>query len=131
MRTKWQRFLCVLAAVFFIIAGFLHFVHPAPYLKIMPPYIPWHRTMVLVSGAAEMLGGTALLIPRWRRAAAWFLVAVLIAIFPANIYAATDHIQFTMRKLPDWVAWARLPLQAVFIWWVLWCTDERRTRRVV
>lgn len=122
--TKTRRFFCYAAALFYLFAGFLHFVHPAPYLKIMPPYLPWHLPLVYISGAAEMAGGAGLLIPRFRRAAAWGLVALLIAVFPANLYMATDHIQMTVRPLPDWVAWARLPLQGVLIWWVLWCTAE-------
>jgi uncharacterized membrane protein len=120
--SKTRRFFCYLAAVFYIGAGFLHFVHPAPFLKIMPPYLPWHLPLVYVSGAAEMLGGIGLLIPRFRRAAAWGLVALLVAVFPANIYQATNHIQMTVRPAPEWVAWARLPVQGLLIWWVLWCT---------
>ena len=99
-------------------AGFLHFVRPAPYLKIMPPYLPWHRALVYLSGAAEIAGGLGLLIPGLRKPAAWGLVALLIAVFPANVYMATDHIQMTVRPMPAWVAWARLPLQGLLIWWI-------------
>lgn len=127
MPSKTQRFFCVLAAVFYTGAGFLHFVHPAPYLKIMPPYIPWHMAMVYISGAAEIAGGLGLLIPPLRRAAAWGLVALLIAVFPANLYMATDHIQMAVRPAPDWVAWARLPLQGLLIAWVLWCTARKKS----
>jgi uncharacterized membrane protein len=129
--SKAQRFFCAVTAVFYLGAGFLHFVHPAPYLKIMPPWIPWHPAMVFLSGVAEMAGGLGLMIPRLRRAAAWWLVAVLIAVFPANVYMATAHIQMTVRPMPDWIAWARLPVQAVLIWWVLWCTRSARTSAVV
>jgi uncharacterized membrane protein len=119
-----QRFFCHLAALFYIGAGFLHFVHTAPYIRIVPTYIPSHAAMVALSGAAEIAGGIGLLIPRLRRAAAWGLVALLIAVFPANVYMATDHIQMTVRPAPEWVAWARLPLQGLLIWWVLWCTGR-------
>lgn len=108
-----------LAAVFFIIAGSMHLLMPAPYLKIMPPWIPWHLALVYISGAAEIAGGMGLLIPNLRRAAAWGLVALLVAVFPANIYMATEHIPQTS---PAWILWARLPLQPLMIWWVLWCT---------
>ncbi len=108
-----------LTALFFLGAGFLHLVHPAPYLKIMPPWIPWHGAMVLISGLAEMAGGLGLLIPRLRRPAAWGLAALLGAVFPANIYMAMAHIQITRTPLPDWVLLARLALQPVLIWWVL------------
>ena len=124
MLSQTRRFFCFLAALFYIFAGFLHFVHPAPYLKIVPPYLPWHRALVYVSGAAEVSGGIGLLIPRLRRAAAWGLVALLIAVFPANVYMATDHIQITLRPMPEWVDWARLPLQGLLIWWVLWCSAK-------
>ena len=108
-----------IAAVFFIIAGAMHFLVPAPYLKIMPPWIPWHLAMVDISGAAEIAGGLGLLIPNLRRAAAWGLVALLIAVFPANIYMAMAHIP---RSSPAWILWARLALQPLMIYWVLWST---------
>ncbi len=75
--------------------------------------------MVDISGAAEMAGGIGLLIPVLRRAAAWGLVALLIAVFPANIYMAMDNIQFTARPLSPALLWGRLLLQPLFIWWVL------------
>ena len=83
----------VVAAVFYIAAGSLHFIKPAPYLRIMPPYIPWHPAMVRVSGAFEILGGLGLLLPATRRAAAWMLVALLIAVFPANLYMALHPVE--------------------------------------
>jgi uncharacterized membrane protein len=114
-----------LAALFFVFAGFLHFVRPAPYLKIMPPWIPWHRAMVDLSGAAEIAGGLGLLIPKLRRPAAWGLVALLIAVFPANIYMATGNIQFTAHPLSPALLWSRLLLQPLLIAWVLYNRGER------
>jgi uncharacterized membrane protein len=111
-----------LAAALYILAGTFHFLSPAPYLKIMPPWIPWQPQMIFLSGMAEIAGGVGLLIPKLRRPAAWGLVALLIAVFPANLYMATNHIQMGAKPLPDWAAWARLPIQALLIWWVLWCT---------
>jgi uncharacterized membrane protein len=108
-----------ITAVFFMIAGLMHFLIPAPYLKIMPPWIPWHIAMVDISGAAEIAGGIGLLIANCRRAAAWGLVGLLISVFPANIYMATDHIPPTS---PVWTLWARLLLQPLMIYWVLWCS---------
>lgn len=116
MLSATQKAFLIVAAIFYMLAGTLHFLQPDFYLRIMPPYIPWHRAMVDISGIAEFAGGLGLLIPSLRRAAAWGLVALLIAVFPANIYAATSPSQFS------WLAWARLPIQPVLIWWVLACT---------
>jgi uncharacterized membrane protein len=108
-----------LTGAFFVGAGALHFLHPASYMKIMPPYIPAPLAMVYISGAAEIAGGIGLSIPRAQRVAAWGLVALLAAVFPANLYMATHGIQVTAQPLPAVVLWARLPLQALLIWWVL------------
>jgi uncharacterized membrane protein len=83
MLTKPQKVFLAIAAIFYTFAGVLHFVRTSMYVKIMPPYVPWHLAMVYVSGAAEILGGVALLIPPVRRSAALGLVALLIAVFPA------------------------------------------------
>ncbi len=90
--SKAQRVNIALAAVGFVIAGSLHFIRPEPYIRITPPYLPWHSQLVALSGFFEILGGLGLLMPRVRRAAAWFLVALLVAVFPANIYMATNPL---------------------------------------
>jgi uncharacterized membrane protein len=126
MRSKAQRVLLVLASAFYVFAGVFHFVETGSYLKIMPPWIPWvpwHLAMVYISGAAEIAGGIGLLIPGLRRAAAWGLVALLVAVFPANVYMAVNNVQITANPIPAVLLWARLPLQAVLIWWVLWVTQ--------
>jgi len=111
-----------LAAIFYIVAGILHFLHPSGYVRIVPPFIPHPEAMVWLSGIAEIAGGVGLLIRPLRRAAAWGLVALLVAVFPANIYMAWDHVQVTAHPLSGFILWARLPLQFVLIWWVLWST---------
>jgi uncharacterized membrane protein len=110
--------------VLYIVAGVLHFIATATYVSIMPPYLPAHRALVLISGGAEIAGGLGVLMPwpRVRQAAAWGLVALLIAVFPANLNMVTDHAKFA--GVPLWAAWLRLPLQAPLIWWA-W----RYTRR--
>jgi uncharacterized membrane protein len=118
-----QRVLLVVASVLYVFAGVFHFVETGSYLKIMPPWIPWHLAMVYISGAAEIAGGIGLLIPGLRRAAAWGLVALLIAVFPANIYMAVNNVQITTNPIPAVLLWARLLLQAVLIWWVLWASQ--------
>ncbi len=119
MLTTTQRVFLWIAAIFYIFAGVMHFAAPAFYLRIMPPYIPWHAAMVQISGVAEIAGGIGLLVPSVRRLAAWGLVALLIAVFPANIYAATSATAFSPAL------WLRLPLQPILIWWVLACTRTR------
>ncbi len=125
MLTKTQKVFLVLAAISYVGAGINHFVHPDFYLKIMPPYIPWHLAMVQISGVAEVIGGLGLLIPKMRRASAWGLVALLIAVFPANIYAATNFKPMPEHPWAYYAVWIRLPLQLVLIAWVLWCTREK------
>jgi len=120
-----QRIGLAIAAIFFIAAGSLHFIKPAPYLRIMPPYIPWHVFMVQASGVLEILGGLGLLAAKTRRAAAWGLAALLIAIFPANIYMATNPLEAGAASIAPVIRWGRLPLQPLLIWWVLWCTRPR------
>jgi len=111
------------ASALYVAAGSLHFLKTGTYLKIMPPQIPWPVAMIYMSGAAEIAGGIGLLIPAVRRAAAWGLVALLVAVFPANIYMAMADVQVTMTPIPKALLWARLPLQGLLIWWVLWCTE--------
>lgn len=123
MPATFRPVFIVLASLLYIAAGTLHFFRHELYLKIMPPYIPWPAAMVAISGVAEILGGFGLLVPSARRFAAWGLVALLVAVMPANIYMAQNAIQVTTVPLPQWLLWARLPAQGVLIWWLLWCTS--------
>ncbi len=103
-------------AVFFVAAGANHFLSPAFYLAMMPDYLPAHALLVEISGVAEILGGVGLLVPRTRKLAGWGLLALLVAVFPANIQAALHGIPGHDTR--PWLLWARLPLQAVLMWWV-------------
>jgi uncharacterized membrane protein len=96
-------------------AGLLHFLRPATYLAIMPPQLPQPLLLVYLSGFFELLGGLGLLWPPTRHLAGWGLLALLVAVFPANVYMALIHEQL---HIPGWVAWARLPLQLPLMWWV-------------
>lgn len=122
--TILQRVFLVLAALLYVSAGVLHFVRPQMYVRIMPPYIPWPLAMVWISGFFEVLGGVGLLVPMVRRAAAWGLVALLVAVFPANWYMALHPVAAGAASIPTAILWGRLPLQILLIWWVLWCTRE-------
>jgi uncharacterized membrane protein len=104
----------------FVAAGANHLVNPAFYLRIMPGYLPWHRELVDLSGIAEMLLGAMLLARGTRVLAAWGLIALLIAVFPANVNMALHPEAFP--GLPPLALWARLPLQGVLILWVWWHT---------
>jgi uncharacterized membrane protein len=120
-----QKIGLAFAAIFYVFAGTLHFVRPEMYIKIVPPYIPRHATMVWISGLFEVLGGLGLLIPQTRRAAAWGLVVLLIAVFPANLYMARNPIEAGAGSIAPMLRWGRLPVQVLLIWWLLWCTRPR------
>jgi uncharacterized membrane protein len=124
-----QKIGLVSAAIFYAAAGSLHFIKPDAYLKVMPPYIPWHVAMVRLSGGFEILGGLGLLVPHRRRTAAWGLVGLLIAVLPANVYMATNPIDAGAGLIAPALLWARLPLQLLLAWWLLWCTRPRPSFR--
>jgi uncharacterized membrane protein len=105
-------------ALFFIVAGIAHFITPARYLAIVPYYFPWPAAIVVVSGVAEILGGLGVCFRATRRAAGWWLIALLIAVFPANIHAISNGMIIGGHALPLWLLWARLPFQLLFIAWV-------------
>jgi uncharacterized membrane protein len=113
----------LILALIFIVAGTLHFLHPQSYARIIPPYLPAHLLLVHISGACEILGGLGLLFhPPIRPFAAWGLVALLIAVMPANIYMATDHAIYP--TIPVWALYLRLPMQLPLIWWA-WLYTRR------
>lgn len=120
-----QRIATWLAALLYIAAGLLHFLRPAPYVRIVPPYLPWHQAIVTVSGAFELLGGLGLLFRDTRRAAAWGLVLLLIAVFPANLFMAMHPADAGAASIPAAILWGRLAVQPMLIWWLLWCTRSR------
>jgi uncharacterized membrane protein len=106
----------------YLFAGAMHFVAPRPYRAIMPDYLPAHRELVAASGVAEMAGGAGILCERTRVPAAWWMIATLVAVFPANVHMAVHRERY--ERFPAWALYARLPLQAVFIWDV-WRTAIR------
>jgi uncharacterized membrane protein len=115
-----------LLAIFMVGAGVMHFVKPEFYLKIMPPYLPWHLELVYLSGIFEAALGLLLLVPRFSRLAAWGIMALLIAIFPANIHVFQHQ---ELLPAPPVIHLLRLPLQAVFILWAYWHTRPSREIR--
>ncbi len=111
----------ILLALFCMLAGALHFIRPAAYMQMMPPYLPQPLLLIYVSGLCELAGGVGLLVARLRRLAGYGLIALLIAVFPANIHMAVNHIPVAGVALPAWLLWLRLPLQALLITWVWSC----------
>lgn len=108
-------------AAFFAFAGTMHFVIPRNYEAIMPPWVPRHREAVIASGIAEIAGAAAVVPPRTRRVARWWLLALLIAVFPANAHMAVNPEQvkgLDLNRVPRWALWARLPLQPLAMIWV-------------
>ena len=106
-------------AIFMIGAGAMHFVNPAFFLKIMPPYLPFHKELVLISGACEILLGVLLLVPEYSLLAGWGIVALMIAVFPANVYLYQHQDLLPASPI---IHLLPLPLQAVFVLWAYWHT---------
>jgi len=114
---RWLRYGL---ALLFVGTGLLHFIHPETYLRIVPPALPAPRLLVLLSGVAEVAGGLGLLLPATRRWAGWGLLALLVAVFPANVHMVSlaDELH-----IPAWALWARLPLQPLLMW-AVWRASE-------
>lgn len=109
-----------LLGVLFVLAGANHFVHTPFYVSIMPPYLPWHTALVYVSGVAELVLGVMLCTRSMERLAAWGLIALVIAVTPANL-----HMAFHAELYPQFSSvalWLRLPLQGALMAWVYWFT---------
>ncbi|HEX5486654.1 DoxX family protein [Limnobacter sp.] len=109
-----SRWALVLTALFFLTGGVLHFVLIDYFIAIMPAYLPWHRELVQVSGVFELMGALGILIPATRQWAAWGLIALCIAVFPANLNMALHPDHFS--NIPVVLLVARLPLQLLIIW---------------
>ncbi len=104
-------------AVLMIAVGIAHFVAPEGFVKIVPAWLPSALVLVYVSGFFEIAGGVGLLVPATRRAASFGLIALYVAVFPANVNMALHQIQPRGMTLSPLLFWARLPLQAALIWW--------------
>ena len=102
-------------AIFFIYFGIDHFINPDFYLSIMPPSFPLHQEAVYISGLFEIIGGMGILIYRFRKIAGWGLFALLIAVYPANIYMAVTPSAFP--NIPIFILYLRLGLQFIFLYW--------------
>ncbi len=114
----------MLLASLFLFAGAVHLTRPALFLPVMPPAIPFPLFCIIASGVCELLGGIGLLLPKIvsLTLTGWCLITLLVAVFPANIYMATNHVQLPGLSIPSWLEWIRLPFQPLLILAVLWST---------
>jgi uncharacterized membrane protein len=123
--SRARRVLLYVMSALYVIAGFNHLMNPEFYLAIIPPGLPDPEWLNLLSGLAEIVLGVFLLEPRVRFLAAWGIVALLVAVFPANLYVALENVGVpggapgTGNPVVNWV---RLPLQAVLVAWAWWYT---------
>lgn len=111
MEEFWKYFM----GIIYILAGLLHFLKPKVYMKIMPPYLPYHKELVYLSGVCEMAFGAMILFPSTQTIGAWGLIITLIGVFPANVYMLTSY-----KGKRTWyraALWLRLPLQLLLIYW--------------
>ena len=103
--------------------GSMHFVNAQQFIRVMPPYLPWHAALVYISGACEIALGVLVLIPGTRVFAGWGLIALLIAVFPANVNMVVHRIPFQEGAEPNMrILWLRLPLQPLLMLWAWWYT---------
>jgi uncharacterized membrane protein len=102
-------------ALLYFAAGLNHFIHPRPYIGIMPRWLPWHKELVFISGVCEIIAALLLLPVTTRRFGAWCIIVLLLAVFPANVQMALDYYKRDSPAL--WMAVLRLPGQLLLIWW--------------
>ena len=119
----WSR---RLLAAFFTFMGTMHFVNPRSFEATVPAPVP-AKEAVIVSGIAEIAGGLAVLHPRTRPLARWWLLGLLVSVFPANVHMAVSPERIKgldLNKIPRWALWARLPLQPLVMLWVWRATRD-------
>ena len=123
---KWVKSVALyLSVIGYVYVGLLHFIQPDFFLKIMPPYLPYHLPLVYASGFIEITLGVCLLFKKLRFFAGWGLILLLIAVYPANIYLAFNETpQIALGISPFMASWVRLPLQFVFIGLAYWFTKS-------
>ena len=123
-------------ALAFVIAGASHLLMPTPFVQHLPTWVPERHALIYLTGLFEMAGGIALLGARqWRRHVALVLALYLVLVFPSNVYVAVADVAVDGQP-GGWYPWARLPFQAVFIWWLVWsapasvAAHQRRQHRM-
>lgn len=122
--TPIRKIALYLMSLLYIVAGLYHFINPQVYLQIMPPWLPWQKLLVYISGVAEITLGLGILYKPWRSMAAWGIIFLLIAIFPANIQMAINYHYENHPRF--WGSMLRLPLQIFLIWWAYTYTKTKK-----
>lgn len=121
--SPWGKLSLGLQAALYVLAGLNHFRDPGFYLPMMPPYLPAHLELVYLSGVAEVALGVGILIPRTRRLAAWGLVALLLAVLPANLHIALNNVPLGGAEEGAGIwNWVRVPFQIPLLVWAWWFT---------
>jgi uncharacterized membrane protein len=112
----------IIMAVFYLVSGINHFLHPQNYYPLIPPYLPFHEFINMASGTGEIFFGSLLLFPFTRKAGVYGIIALLILFIPAHIYMIQKGGCMSIQLcVPAWVAWVRLfPLQFILIAWARW-----------
>lgn len=110
-----------LLALLMLTAGTLHFLRPNTFVQIVPNYLPYPMALVYISGVFEILGGIGLMVPLTTHFSAWGLIALFVAVFPANLHMAINNVPVNGEYYPI-ASWVRLPFQILLIWWAYWFT---------
>ena len=116
----------IIFAVAFVAVGVLHFTHPSTFVSIMPPYLPWHLELVYLSGFFEIIGGLGLIYQPTRTIAKWGLLALLVAVYPANIHMLVNEIYLEGMPHKKWILWARMPIQFLMAFGVYWSGSRKQ-----
>ncbi len=125
--THMKNVLLYVMSVFYILAGINHFIFTEQYASIVPPWLPWHHTLVYISGVLESFYGLLLLFPATRSLAALLIIALLVAVFPANVQMTITYYKENNPYL--WITILRLPLQFVLIYWAyIYTVDTKKNK---
>ena len=116
----------LIIAVFFIAGGIAHFVVTDSYIAAMPDYLGYHKELIIISGVFEILGAIGILVPQTRLLAGYGLVALIIAVYPANINMALHPERYT--DISEFFIYIRLPFQFLFMWFVWWAIAPERKK---
>lgn len=120
-----------IGGIVMVAAGLNHFANAGAYEAMVPRELPSPGALVVISGIAEMAGGLGVLHPRTRKLAGWGLILLFLAVFPANINMAVNHLPLGGKPVASWMLWARLPFQLVFLGWAWWMTRDDSAQKTL